>query len=222
MEGLSRRVLLSLQQVQFASPDGSTLGPLSWTLHARERVQWSCERETHWAALVHLLSGQGEVRGGRVHEPRPVSVQTDLHLWERTDWSQSIGAYLRDPALPRTIWLEGRLRSVRALADRLGIQPQHTRQPLKLEPGPVQRRFWALRWLLSGAELRIARELLREPDAHVREVLAQAWPELPCAVVAGVHAADLPGAVHTHVRLSAAGELTQEPGEGAAAAPPPE
>lgn len=211
-----RRLVLRLVGACLALPGGPQIGPIDWELERGRRIRVYCESDAHWDAFVALLSGQRYPTAGALEEIHTVRVQTDQHLRESMNLNQTIDDFLHSPDAPETVWLDGRRRALWVLVDQLGITPAMTRRPLKLHGPEVQARYWALRFLLSQADLVIGREVLRIADPDVQTALRRRWNDLPGALVVGESGASLPGPVDGWVRLDAHGAFS------AGTEPPPE
>jgi hypothetical protein len=207
-----RRPLLTLREVRVSPADAPPLGPMSWSLHRAERVHVDCAAPGQWEALEALLSGQREPDGGTLEELEPVVVQSDRHLREALDLNRSINDYLHSPDAPEHVWIEQRRRVLWVLVDLLGIAPSMIRQPLKKEDPAVLDKYWALRFMISRADLLLGREIFALPDPAVRATLRRRWGDLPGAVVVGAPLEALPGDVQTRVRFDAQGRFTVESG----------
>lgn len=194
--------LLTLRDVRLGR-EGAQSPPLSWTLHAAERIAVDCADRAWREELVAILSGSRAPAVGHLQEARTITVQTDTHLWETMALGRSIHDYLEAPDMPRHVRLGDRRRALWVLLEQMEITPAMTRRPLKLEPPVVPRRFWAVRFLLSRAQLLIGDEIFREQDEPLRAGLRRRWHDLPACVVAFAPPHLLPGPVDTRVRITA-------------------
>jgi hypothetical protein len=201
--------LLTLHDVEVGR-EGVRSAPLNWTLHSAERIALDCPDGAWREDLVAILTGSRPPARGYLQEARTITVQTDTHLWESMALSRSIQDYLEAPDMPQHVRLGDRRRALWVLLDQMEITPAMTRRPLKLEPPVVQRRFWAVRFLLSRAQLLIGDGIFREQDGPLRAGLQRRWPDLTACVLALAPPHLLPGPVDTRVRLSAEG-FVREP-----------
>jgi hypothetical protein len=215
-----RRTLYDLREVTLELEDRSQVGPISWLLLRGVRVRVRCAYEAQWEAFAALLSGQQAPASGAVEEVVPVTVQTDARLRATMSMNQSLDDYLHSGNLPELIWLEGRRHSLRVLVDVLGITTRMARHPLKFCNPETVDKAWALRFLLSRADLLIARDLLRVRDPDVRTALRRSWGDLPGTLVAceSEPPEPLPGPAQGWVRIDAQGAFSA--GDEPAAGPP--
>lgn len=206
-----RRPLLTLAGVRLFLPDERTSPPLDWTVHRGERIHVADAAPAYWAALTAVLTARMPPAAGHLEELEPVIVQSDAHLRDTAEPEQTLHALLEVPGTPGHVWLGGRRRTVGVLLERLGLTADVARRPLKALTPRQWQRAWTARFLLSGAHLLVVRDLLAVDDPAVRNVLAQAWPGLAAAVVAGAPASRLPGAVDTVAAFDAGGHFTARP-----------
>lgn len=203
-----RDALLRLRDVTLTLPDGTGMGPITWEVLRGRRICVSCASDAQWDALVALLTGQLQPASGGLQEIVPVKVQTDVHLRDTLDLNQSIRDYLHSPDAPEYVWLDRRRRALWVLIDLLGISPDMTRRPLKMEGATVYDKYWALRFMLSRAELLIGREIFQIEDARVRTAFRSRWHDFPGTLIVGDLGATLPGPCDTRVRIDAVGSCS--------------
>jgi hypothetical protein len=217
----TQRPLLALEGVTAAAPGGEPIGPITWSLGRGKRIAVACARPGQWESLAGLLSGRIRPREGRLEEVSTVLVQSDRNLQETLDLNQSIEGFLHSPDAPEFVWLQNRRRALYVLVDALDISPRVTRRPVKMEAGEVQDKYWALRFLISRAELLIGRDIFRLNDPAVRQAIRLRWPDLPGTVVAGLGEEELPGPVDARVRIDEGGAFTLQAVLGGEATPTP-
>ncbi len=199
-----RRVLYELRGVVAAAPGGGRLGPLDWVVVRGRRVGVSCAAPAQWQGLCDLLTGRRAPLSGRLEERETVTVQTDANLQEMLNLNQSISDYLNSTDAPEYVWLENRRRSLWVLIDLLGISPAMTRRPVKMESPALQRKYWALRFMVSRAELLLGREVFAIGDPAVQKALRSRWSDFPGALIACRGEGPLPG--QTDAELTIDGE----------------
>ena len=204
----TQRPLLALEGVIVAAPGGEPVGPIGWSLPRGKRIAVTCARPGQWESLCGLLSGKLKPREGRMEEVSPVLVQSDRNLKDTLDLNQSIEGFLHSSDAPEFVWLQNRRRALYVLVDALGIAPATTRRPVKMETGAVQDKYWALRFLVSRADLLLGREIFRLPDPAVREAIRLRWPDLPGTLVAELGEGEPPGPLDARVRIDDRGAFT--------------
>ena len=231
--------LLGLHGVVFRLPErpeaGGThaeprleIGPIHLTLHRHERVLLDCESDAIYDAFLRVLSSDVHLIQGRLVEHERIRLQTDRHLREGLNLNRSIRELNAAGPLPDSIWLGGRRRSLFTVMDRLGILTHHVHGPLKMEPAGVFEKYWALRFVMSEADLLIGREIFALDDPAIREVIALRWGDLRGALIYAGAAERIPAPPHWTLGLHADGRATvegaprgsptsnagQEPGDG--------
>lgn len=202
-----RRILYTLRDVVIPVQGSPPLGPIQWSVPLGCRVGVSFPSPAHWAALTDLLTGRIRPQSGTLEEIGQVLVQTDGNLKESLDLNRSIADYLHSADAPEFVWLENRRRVLWVLVDRLGILPSMTRKPLKLETPAVRDKFWALRFMLSRAQLLIGNEIFQLADDRIRESLGMRWADFPGALIAAEGPRGPPGALTGRVRMESDGRF---------------
>ena len=229
---MARERLLGLHGVTFRTPDRVEVGPIHLEVHRRDKILLRCEPGTVYDAFLALLTGELQPLAGRLDELKPVRIQTDRHLLETINPNRTLRELLAEARLPDSIWIGQRRRSLFGVMDRLGLETRYFHRPLKMEPKAMADKFWALRFLASGAELLVGREIFALEDAAIREVLAQRWGDLSAAVIYAGPEERIPAppnAVLTfeadgHVSVKVADSLreAEEAGDEPAGVPTPE
>jgi hypothetical protein len=191
-------------------PEAVRVGPVDWALHKGDRAVVSCHYPAQWDALSGLLTGLVKPLSGSLEEIGTVTVQTDSNLKNSLDLNRSIGDYLHSPDAPEFVWLEKRRKVLGVLLDRLEISPSMTRRPLKHESQAVRDKFWALRFMVSRAQLLLGSGIFRLPDASIRAALALRWGDFPGALIVegGAPGASFPGILDTRVEVDEQGRVS--------------
>lgn len=191
-------------------PEAVCVGPVDWALHKGDRAVVSCHDPKQWDALSGLLTGLARPLSGSLEEIGRVTVQTDSNLKNSLELNRSIGDYLHSPDAPEFVWLEKRRRVLGVLLDRLELSPSMTRRPLKHESQAVRDKFWALRFMVSRAQLLLGSGIFRLPDASIRASLALRWGDFPGALIVeeGVPGASFPGFLNTRVEVDDQGRVS--------------
>ena len=202
------KLLLALRGVRLTNAEGERTEPIELEIHAAERIQVRCDDSGWRDDLTAILTSLRAPDEGALEEVEPVIVQTDLRLKEKLDLNRTLRDYVNSADAPEHVWLRQRRRALWVLIDLLGIAPSDMRRALKMESPATVERYWALRFLVSGAALLIGSDMFRLQDPHIRDALAQRWPDIPGSVIALAEAADLPGAVDTVVHIDAQGHVT--------------
>lgn len=206
-ESLLRRTLYHLREVAVPVPGGGRLGPIDWVLPRGKRFSVVCEEDAHWEVLSELLTGKILDFTGSLEEIETVTVQTDANLWESMDLNQSIRDFLHSPDAPDYVRLENRRHALWVLIDRLGLTARDTRRPLKLESEAVRIKYWALRFMVSRAELLLGRSVFASEDPEIREAIAARWSDFPGTLVIKDEGRPLPGPVDGQVVIDRAGRV---------------
>jgi len=207
--------MMALNSVTFRTSERQTIGPIHLELFRRQRVLLRGASEPAYAALIDILTGQELPVTGRVVELETLSVQTDRHLRELLLPNKSIQELLHEVPLPDTIWIGARRRSAQVVMDRLELSPHQFRKPLKMESEEVLRRFWALRFVSSNADLLIGREIFELQDEPIRRVLKERWGDFPGTVLCAASAESCPGPADALVAIDANGGVHVERVPGA-------
>lgn len=203
--------LYRLTEVMVPLPDGGQLGPIDWDLEKYRRIAVSCADPAHWDVLVDFLTGLLLPTSGTVTEREFLIVQTDRKLLEHMKLNRPISDFLHSPDAPTTLWLDHRVRSIGILLELLELTPKSVRRVLKLESDLVRDKFWALRFMLSHADLLLGREVFQIEDPLVRNCLRMWWDGFQGALVCCDDAGALPGAVDTRIRIDRDGGVIITP-----------
>ncbi len=202
--------LLGLRAVRFETPDGRQVGPVDWEIQKGDRIALDCQFPDAYLALVDIVSGQNEPLEGYLEEFERVVIQTDSRLKEIISPNQTVHEALHSTALPESLWLKQKRRSLWVAVDRLGLTPRHFHLPLKLEPPEIAEKLLALRFIASRAHLLIGREIFMSGLPEVRGLMAQRWNDFPGAVVCAAPENFLPGPANVSAVLDAAGTFRYE------------
>lgn len=202
--------LLGLHGIVFRTPERLLVGPIHLTIHRHEKILLRCATEPIYNAFVDVLSGKQEPIEGRLLEPSRVRMQTDLRVRQTLNPNRTIRELNAAARMPESIWLGQRRRSLFGVMDKLGIEPRHMHSPLKLEPTRIQEKYWALRFIASGADLLVGREVFALEDTAIREVIALCWGDLPGAVLYAGPPERIPTQPDSILGLNADGTVTIE------------
>ena len=202
--------MLSLRRITFRTEADEEVGPIDVELPWAGRIWVDCPSDSCFAAFAAILTGLRKPLQGYLEEISPVVVQSDSHLKETLSPQQTIADYLDSPDAPEFVWLEGRRRSLRVLVDQLGLMPDTLRLPLKHQPPEVFTKYWALRFLISRADLLIGREIFALDDPAIQTALRRRWADSPGAVLAATARERLPGPVGLRLSLGADGSFSSE------------
>ncbi len=203
--------LLTFHDLTVRTAEGLNIGPINWTVHRAQRIWMECGDEGMFAAFAEVLAGLKRPASGYLEELGTVTVQSDFRLRESLKLNQSIEQYLHSSDAPEFVWLENRRRSLNVLLDRIGLTPNRLRLPLKLQPVEVFNKFWALRFLVSRADLLIGRELFALPDPQIRESLRMRWGDFHGTLLAVAAHDELAGEPDAHVVLASDGRFSSRP-----------
>lgn len=203
--------LYRLRGVMLPLPDEGQLGPIDWDVGGERRVAVSCAVAEHWDVLMDFLTGLLPPNSGEVIERDSLIVQTDRNLLENMKLNRPITDFLNSPDAPKTLWLDHRVRSTGILLENLEITPQNIRRDIKLESETVRNKFWALRFMLSQADLLIGREIFQVEDPLVRDCLRQWWGGFQGVLIGCQDGGVLPGAVDSRLRIDEDGGVTVTP-----------
>ncbi len=203
--------LLTFHDLVIRTAEGLSIGPINWSVHRAQRIWMECADEGMFAAFAEVLAGLVAPASGFVEELGTVTVQSDFRLRETLKLNQSVQEYLHSNDAPEFVWLENRRRSLSVLLDRIGLTPDTLRLPLKFQPAEVLDKFWALRFLVSRADLLIGRELFALPDPQIRESLRLRWGDFPGTLLAVAAHDELAGEPDVHVVLAADGRFSSRP-----------
>ena len=187
------KLILELDQAVARGEGGRSLGAISLRLHARDRVWLEGFSAEQSAMLEQLVAGIHSPVKGRIIEPQRIHVQGDGLMRSRMDFRESISEFLDAPSTPAMVRLQERRRSVRVVADRLGLSPRQMRNPVRLMGEEIKIKYIVLRLLLSRAELLIFSNILEEADPLSLEQLRHHWEEFPGAIIASGSRDKLPG-----------------------------
>ena len=190
-----------------AEPPAESLGPVDWVISKGDRALVSCHHSGQWDSLSGLLTGLVKPRTGSLEEIGRVKVQTDSNLKKSMDLNRSITDYLHSPNAPKYVWLGNRRKVLWVLVDILGISPSMTRKPLKLESQAVRDKYWALRFMVSQAELLLGGAIFHLPDPAIHAAMALRWGDFPGALIVEERTpgASFPGVLDTRVEVDAKG-----------------
>ena len=200
--------LYRLRGVKIPLPDGRQLGPIDWDMEKARRVAVSCADPEHWDALMDFLTGLLPPISGDVAEKEPLIVQTDRNLLEKMNLNRPFSDFLNAPETPKTLWLDHRVRSTGILLERLGLSPKNIRRDVILESETVRDKFWALRFMLSQADLLMGRDVFQIGDPLVRDCLRMWWGGFQGVLIGCENGGALPGAVDTRFRTCKDGGVT--------------
>lgn len=207
--------LYRLREVMIPLPDGGRLGPIDWDVEKDKRVGVSCADAEHWDALMDFLTGLLPPISGEVDEREALVVQTDRNLLKNMKLTHPITDFLNAPDAPKTLWLDHRVRSTGLLLERLELTPKNIRQDIQLVSATVRDKFWALRFMLSHADLLMGREVFQIEDPPVRECLRMWWSDFQGVLIACEDVGTLPGAVDIRFRTGGDGSVTITPAPSA-------
>jgi hypothetical protein len=208
----SRHTLYRMRQALARLPGGATIGPIDWELKRGRRIGVRCT-DAQWEAFRSLLTGERSPAGGVLDEVTPVTVQTDVRLRRLLTPNSCLQDFLDSPDAPEFVWLDGRHHSLMVLVDLLELTPRLRRRPMKLGSAELVDRVWALRFVLSQADLLLARELFGSEDPLVHAALRRRWADWPGALVVGQGERPLPGPLDGWVRFDAEGRFSAGDGE---------
>ncbi|HKI99546.1 MAG TPA: hypothetical protein VKB51_13820 [bacterium] len=211
-----RETLYRLREVQALLPGEGSIGPITWAVRRGQRIGVRCASDAQWETLRALLTGERSPVSGWLDEVTPVTVQTDAHLRKVLRPGDSLQDFLDGPDAPEFVRLEGRRHSLMVLVDLLDITPAMRRCVFKFGSPSLLERVWALRFLISRADVLIGREVFRIADPPVRVALRRRWGDWPGTLIAGEGDQPLPGALDGWARLDAEGHFSA----GNLAAPP--
>ncbi len=203
--------LYRLREVMIPLSDGGQLGPIDWDVEKHRRIAVSCADPEHWDALMDFLTGLLPPISGDVMERESLIVQTDRNLLENMKLNRPITDFLNAPDAPKTLWLDHRVRSTGILLERLELTPKSIRRDVILESETVRDKFWALRFMLSHADLLIGREIFQIEDPPVRDCLRMWWGGFQGVLIGCEDGGALPGAVDTRFRTGRDGGVTITP-----------
>ena len=203
--------LLTFHDLIIRTAEGLSIGPINWSLHRAQRIWMECADERMFAAFAEVLAGVNRPASGYIEELSTITVQSDFRLRQALKLNQSIQEYLHSTDAPEFVWLENRRRSLNVLLDKIGLTPDRFRLPLKLQPAEVFDKFWALRFLVSKADLLIGRELFALPDPQIRESLRLRWGDFPGTLLAVAAQDELAGEPDVHVVLASDGRFSSRP-----------
>ena len=189
-------------------PDGGQLGPIDWDVEKDRRVAVSCADPAHWDALMDFLTGLLPPVSGEVMEKEALIVQTDRNLLKNMKLNHPITDFLNAPDAPKNLWLDDRLRSTGILLERLELNPRSLRRDIVLETEAVREKFWALRFMLSHADLLLGREVFQVENPQIRDCLAMWWDGFQGILIACEDGGTLPGAVDTRLCTGEDGSVT--------------
>ena len=202
--------MLSLRQVTFRTETGEEVGPIEVEVTRASRIWVDCPSDSLFTAFAAILTGERKPLQGYLEEINPVVVQSDFHLKETLSPNRPIADYLNSPDAPEFVWLERRRRSLGVLVDQLGLMPDKLRFPFKHQPPEVFTKYWALRFLISRADLLIGREIFNLDDPDIQAALRKRWADFPGAVVAATGRERLPGPVDLRLSFGADGSFSSE------------